>query len=142
MTAWTASRQASLYFTISLSLLKCMSIELVMPSNHCIFCHSPSPALNLSQHQDLFQWVCSSHQVATVVDLQFEQQSFQYSELISFRIDWFDLLAVQGTLRSLRQHHRSKASVIHTSFLILVNIFKNNTENVVLCRQVNLFLIH
>ena len=61
---------------------------------------TPSPlALNLSQHQGLFQWVSSSHQVAKVLEFQLQHQSFQWnSELISFRIDWFDLLAVQGIL--------------------------------------------
>ena len=73
---------------------------------------SPSPwALNLSQHQGLFQWVSSLHQVAKVFELQFSISPFsEYSWLISFRIDWFDLLAVQGTLKSLLQHHSSKAS--------------------------------
>ena len=63
-TPWTAARQASLSFTISRSLLKLMSIKLVMPSNHLI----PFPAFNLSQHQGLFQWVSSSHQMAKVLD--------------------------------------------------------------------------
>ena len=66
---------------------------------------SPSlPGFNLSQHQGLFQWVSSSHQVAKVLEFQ-----LQYSGLISFRINWFDLLAVQGTVNSLLQHHSSKA---------------------------------
>ena len=69
---------------------------------------SPSlPALNLSQHQGLFQWVSSSHQVAKV--LEFQHQSFQ--QIFSFRMDWLDLLAVQGTLKSLIQHHCWKASI-------------------------------
>ena len=59
------------------------------------------PAFNLSQHRGLFQWVSSSHQVTEVLELQHQQQSFQYSVLISFRIDWLDLLAIQGTLKSL-----------------------------------------
>ena len=61
----------------------------------------PSPAFNLSQHQGLFQWVSSSHQAPKVLELQLQHQSFQWSRLISFRIDWFDLLSVQGTLKSL-----------------------------------------
>ena len=70
-------------------------------SFHPLLPPSP-PALNHSQHQGLFQWVGSSHQVAKVLNLQFQHQSFhEYSGLISFRIDWFDLLAVQGTLKVL-----------------------------------------
>ena len=78
---------------------------------------SPSPpALNLSQHQGLFQWVNSSHQVAKILEFSFSiSPSSEYSGLISFRHDWFDLLAVQGTLKSLFQHHSSKASVIQCS---------------------------
>ena len=77
---------------------------------------SPSPpALNLSQHQGLFQWVSSAHQVAKVLEFQLQHQSFQWIfGLIFFRNDWFDLLAVQGTLRSL-QHHSSKASILWCS---------------------------
>ena len=70
---------------------------------------SPSPpAFSLSQHQGLFNWVSFSHQVAKILDLQLQHQFFQlfeYSGLISFRIDWFDLFAVQRTLKSLLQHH-------------------------------------
>ena len=73
---------------------------------------SPSPsAFNLSQHQGLFKWVNSSHQVAKVLEIQ--HQSFQYSGLVSFRMDWLDLLAVQGT--GLLQHHSSKASILQSS---------------------------
>ena len=72
VTPWTAARQASLSFTISRSLLKFTSIELVMPSSHFFFCLPPSPpALNLSQHQDLFQWVGPLHQVTKVLELPF-----------------------------------------------------------------------
>ena len=71
---------------------------------------SPSPpALHLSQHQGLFQWVSSSHQVAKVLEFQLQHQSFQWTpRLISFRMDWLDLLAVQGILKSLLQHFSSK----------------------------------
>ena len=78
---------------------------------------SPSPpAFNLSQHQGLFQWVSSSHQV-----LELQHQSFhEYSGLISFRIDWFDFPAVQGTLKSLLQHHSSKVSTLwHSAFFTI-----------------------
>ena len=79
-----------------------------------------SPVLNLSQHQDLFHWVDSSHQVAKVLEFQLQYQSFnEHSGLISFRIDWFDLLAVQGNLKSLLQCHNSKASVLwHSTFFM------------------------
>ena len=78
-------------------------------------------AFNLFQHQGLFQWVGSSHQVAKVMEFQLQHQSFQWnSGLISFRIDWFDLLAVQGTLKSLLKHHNSKPSIFwHSSFFII-----------------------
>ena len=95
------------------------------------WCHPPisssvvpfSPAFNLSQYQGLFQSVSSSHQVAKV--LEFQHQSFQwifheYSGLISLRADWLDLLAVQGTLKSLLQQHSSKASIFqHSAFFIV-----------------------
>ena len=72
-----------------------------IPPSHLLSFPSP-PAFNLSQHQGLFQWISSLHQVASVLEFQLQHQSFsEYSGLISFRIDWFDLLAVQGTLRSL-----------------------------------------
>ena len=71
------------------------------------------PALNLSQNQGLFKWVSSSHQVAKVLEFQLQHQSFQeHPGLISFRMNWLDLLAVQGTLKSLLQYHNSKASII------------------------------
>ena len=78
--------------------------DAIQPSHPLL---SPSsPALNLSQHQGLFQWVSSSHQVAKVLEFQLQHQSFQWinqSGLISFRMDWLNLLAVQGTLKSLLQ---------------------------------------
>ena len=83
---------------------------------------SPSPpALNLSQHQGLFKWVSSPHKVAKVLEFQLQHQSFQWTPgLISFRMDWLDLLAVQGALKSLLQHHSSKASILrHSAFFIV-----------------------
>ena len=108
---------------VSWSLLKFMSIESEMLSNHLILCPhpllSPSPfAFSLSQHQGHFQWVSSFplSQVAKVLELQFQHYpSNEYSGLISFKIEWFDLLAVQGTLKSLLQHHSSKASILQCS---------------------------
>ena len=83
---------------------------------------SPSPPdFNLSQHQGIFQWVSSLHQVAKVLEFQLQHQSFhKYSGLISFTMNWLDLLAVQGTLKSLLKHHSSKASVLwYTAFFIV-----------------------
>ena len=79
------------------------------------------PAPNLSQHQGLFQWLSSSHQVAKVLELQLQHQSFQWIFRFDFlRIDWFDLLAVQGTLKSLPQHHSSKALILQCSTFFMV----------------------
>ena len=111
-TPWTAARQASLSITNSQSLLKLMSIELVMPSNHLILCR---PLLLLLSIFPSFR-VFSNESVLSIRWPKYWCFSFsmspsnEYSGLISFRIDWFDLLAVQGTLRSLIQHHSSKAS--------------------------------
>ena len=89
VTPWTVARQSSLYFIISRTLLKFMSIESVMPSNHIIRpLLSPfPPAFNLSQHQDLFQWVSSMHQVAKVLELQLQHQSHFscFTECYSFQ---------------------------------------------------------
>ena len=92
--------------------------DAIQPS-HPLLPPSP-PALNLSQHQGLFQWVRSSHQVA---NWSFSiSPCNEYSGLISFRIDWFDLLAVQGILKSLLQHHSLKASVLWCSAFIMVQL--------------------
>ena len=81
------------------------------------------PAFNLSQHQGLFQWDGSSHQVAKVLELQFQHQSSQLIFRVdSFRMDWFDLPAVQGTLKSLLQHHSSKAPVLQGSAFFTVQL--------------------
>ena len=84
---------------------------------------SPSPAFNLSQHQGLVHWVSSSHQVAKVLEFQLQHQSFQSTPRThSFRMDWLDLLAVQGTLKSLLQHHTSKASILQRSAFFIVQL--------------------
>ena len=89
--------------------------DAIQPSHPLL---SPSPAFNLSQHQGLFKWVTSSHHVAKVLKFQLQHQSFQWIFRISFRMDWLDLLASQGTLKSLLQHHSSKASILRQlSFL-------------------------
>ena len=85
---------------------------------------SPSPpTFSLSQRQGLFKWVNSSYQVAKVLKFQFHYQFFQWnSGPISFRMDWLDLLAVQGTLKSLLQHHSSKAWFLHHSAFFIVQL--------------------
>ena len=84
--------------------------DAIQPS-HPLLSPSP-PAFSLAQHQGLFQWVSSLHQVAKLLELQLQDQSFQWIFRTDFLwIDWFDLLAVQGTLKSLLQHHSSKASI-------------------------------
>ena len=81
------------------------------------------PTFNLSQHQSLYQWVSSSHQVAKVLGFQLQHHSFQWTlRLISFRIDWLDLLAVQGTIKSLLQHHSSEASILQYSAFFIVQL--------------------
>ena len=88
-----------------------------------------SPALNLSQLQGLFQWVGSLHQVAIVLERQLKltlSPSKEYSGLISFRTDWFDLLAVQGTLKSLLKHHSSKASILWCSAFFMAQLSHPN----------------
>ena len=118
----TAARQASLSFTISRSLLKLMSIELVMPSNHLILCH---PLLLLPSIFPGIR-VFSSESALRIRWPKFWNFSFsispsnEYSGLISFRIDWFDLRGVQGTVKSLLQNHDSKASVLQCSAFSMV----------------------
>ena len=82
------------------------------------------PAFHISQHQGLFQWICSLHQVAKYQRYQSFSISLsnEYSGLISFRINWFELLAVQRTLKSLLQHHSSKASILWRSALFMVQL--------------------
>ena len=110
-TPWTAAHQASPSFTVSWSLLKLMSSELVMPSNHLIL----SCPLLLLPSIFLSIRVFSSESAFHIRWLEYWSFSIsssnEYSRLISFKIDWFDLLDVQGTLKSLLQHHSSKASI-------------------------------
>ena len=121
-TPWTAACQASLSITSSQSLLKLMSIESVMPSNHLILCRPllllPSlfPSIRVFPNESV---IC----IRWPKDWNFSfniSPSNEYSGLISCRIDWFDLLAVQGTRKSLFQHHSSKASILqHSAFFIV-----------------------
>ena len=124
VTQWTAARQASLSITNSPSLLKLTSIELVMPSNHLILCRPllllPSifPSIRVFSNE-------SALQIRWPKDWSFSfniSPSNEYSGLISFRMDWLDLLAVQGTLKSLLQNHSSKASILWRSAFFTVQL--------------------
>ena len=95
--------------------------DAIQPS-HPLTSTSP-PTFNLSQYQGLLQWVSSSHQVPKLLQFSFSiSPSNEYSGLISFRMDWLDLLVVQGTLKSLLQHHSSKASVLWCSAFFIVQL--------------------
>ena len=124
VTPWTAARKTSLPLTVSWSLLKLMSIESVMPSNHLIlYCHLlllPSLFPSIS--------IFSSESVLHISWPKYLSFSFsiipsnEYSGLISFRTDWFYLLAVQGTLKNLFQHHSSKTSTFQCSMFFMVQL--------------------
>ena len=124
VTPWTAARQASLSITNSRSLLKLMSIESVMPPNHLILCcpfllpPSIFSSIRVFSNESVLHirwpkyWSCSFS----------ISPSNEYSGLISFRMDWLDLLAVQGTLKSLLQYHSSKASILQHSACFIVQL--------------------
>ena len=124
VTPWTAACQVSLSITNSQSLLKLMSIESVMPSKHLILCcplllpPSIFPSIRIFSNESILHirwpkyWSFSFN----------ISPSNEYSGLISFRSDWLDLLAVQGTLKSLLQHHSSKASVLQRSAFFIVQL--------------------
>ena len=120
-TPWTAACQASLSITNSWSLLKLMSFESVMPSNHLILCR---PLLLLPSIFPSIR-VFSNKSVLYIRWPKYWSYSFSISPsnehpgLISFRKDWLDLLAVQGTLKSLLQHHSSKASILRSAFFMV-----------------------
>ena len=124
VTPRTTACQASLSITNSWNLLKLMSIESVMPPNHLILCrpllllHSIFPSIKVFPNESILciRW-------PKYWSLSFNvSPSNEYSGLISFRIDWFDLLAVQGTLKSLLQHHNSKASILQCSAFFIVQL--------------------
>ena len=121
-TPWTVARQASLSVTNSWSLLKRMFIELVMPSNHLILCHPPLflPSI-FPSIRDFSNESALHNRWPKYWSLSFNISLFnEYSGLISFRIDWFDLLTLQGTLKTLLQYHSSKASILwHSAFYIV-----------------------
>ena len=124
VTLWTATHQASLSITISQSLLKLMSIDSVMPSNHLTLCHpllllpSISPSIRVFTNESVprIRW-------PKYWSFSFSiSPSNEYSGLISFRMDWLDLLAVQETLKSLLQHYSSKASILQHSAFFTVQL--------------------
>ena len=121
-TPWTATRQASLSIINCQSLLKLMSIESVMPSNHLILCRPLLLLLSIFPSIRVFSIELALH-ISWPKYWSFSfsiSPSNEYSGLICFRIDWFDLFEVQGTLESLLQHHSSKASILwHSAFLIV-----------------------
>ena len=123
-TPWTAVRQASLSITNSHSLLKRMSIESVMPSNHLILCRPLLllplilPSIRVFSNESVLHSRWPKYWSFTFSI----SPSNKYSGLISFRMDWLDLLAVQGTLKSLLQHCSSKASVLQCSSFFIVQL--------------------
>ena len=143
-TLWTAQPQAFLSFTISRSLLKLMSIESVMPSKHLILCHplllQPSifPSIRIFSNESALCIRWPKYWSFSI------NPSNDYSGLISFRIDWLDLLAVQGTLKSLLQHCSSKVSILQCSAFFIVQLtsiydyWENHTfDYTELCQQSN-----
>ena len=108
MTPWTAVRQASLSFSISRSLLRLKSIELVMPSNHLILCRPLLPSVSPALGSFPVSWLFSSGGQSVRASVS--------ASVLPIRIDWFDLLAVQGTPKSLLWHHSSKALIKHQFF--------------------------
>ena len=147
VTPWTGACQAAVSFVTSQSLLKLMSIESVIPSNHLILCcfllllPSIFPSIRLFANESILhiRW-------PKYWSFSFSiSPSKEYSGLISFRMDWLDLLAVQGTLKSLLQHHSSKASILQCSAFIIVQLThpyvttgKNHSFDLMdLCQQSN-----
>ena len=140
-TPWTATRQASLSITIPRSLLKLMSTESVMPSNHLILCRPlfflPSifPSIRVFSNK----WV-RPIRWPKYWNFNFNiSPSNEHSGLISFRMDWLDIFAVQGTLKSLLQHHSSRASILrHSAFFIvqLLHPYMTTGKTIALTRQI------
>ena len=121
---WTTACQASLDFNISRSLLKLMSMESVMPSNHLILCHPLLLPLSIFPSIRIFSNESALHvRWPKYWSFSFSiSPSNEYSGLISFRMDWLALLAVQGTLKNLLQHHSSKASILQHSAFFTVQL--------------------
>ena len=151
VTPWTAALQGSLSITNSRNLLRLISIESVMPSNHLILCCplllllSIFPSIRVFSNESLLhiRW-------PKYWSFSFSISPFsEYSGLISFRIDWLDLFAVQGTLKSLLQHHSSNASILQCSAFFIVQLshpYMTTGKTIALTRQtfsakLRLFLI-
>ena len=124
VTPWTAACQSSLSITNSWSLFKLMSIESVMSSNHLVLCHPlllpPSiiPSIGVFSSESALRIRCPKYG-----SFSFSiSPSNEYSGLVSFRMDWLDLLAVHGTLKSLLQHHSSKGSILQWSVFFIVQL--------------------
>ena len=139
-TSWIAAWQASLshqQLPESTQTHAHWVADAIQPS-HPLLSPSP-PALNLSQHQGLFQWISSSHEVAKVLEFQPQHQSFQWTPRTDlFRMDWLDLLAVQGTPKSLLQNHSSKASIFRRSAFFTVQLshpYMTTEKTIALTRQ-------
>ena len=139
-TPWTSAYQIPLSITNSRSLLKLMSIESVMPSNHLILCCTcllpPSifPRIRVFSNESVLHIRWPKYWSFTFNI----SPSSEYSGLISFRMDWLDLLAVQGTLKSLLQHHSSKASILHCSAFFMVQLshpYMTTGKTIALTRQ-------
>ena len=139
-TLWTAAHQASLSFTICQSLLKLMTIESVMPSNHLILCplflllSSIFPRIRVFSSESPLRIMWPKYWSFSISI----SPSNEYSGLISFRTDWFDILAVQGTLKSLFQHHSSRVSVFQYSVFFTVQLshpYMTTRKAIALTRQ-------
>ena len=139
-TPWTAARQASLSITNSWSLLKLTSIESVMPSNHLILCYllfllpAIFPSISVFSNESVLHIRWPKYWSFSVSI----SPSNEHLGLISFRMDWMDLLAVQGTLNSLLQHHSSKASILWCSAFVIVQLshpYTTTGKTIALTRQ-------
>ena len=140
MTPWTAAHPASLSIPNSQSLLRLMSIESVMPSNHLILCRPlllpPSifPSIRVFSNESVLHIRWPKHWSFSFS----KNPSNEHSGLISFRMDWLDLLAIQGTLKSLLQHHSSKASILRCSAFFIVQLshpYMTTGKTIALTRQ-------
>ena len=138
-TSWITAHQASLSITNFQNSLKLMCIKSVMPSSHLILFHPLLLLPPIPPSIRVFSNENSSHEVAKVLGFQLQHQSFQWTPgLISFRMDWLDLLAVQGVLKSLLQYHSSKASIFWRSAFFIVQLshpYMTTEKNIALTRE-------